>query len=362
MSERPEIYVPSVARFPDDLRARYDLLEPAREKGYKTGLMLVLRQGDFSAEETKKQLGNLDPYVKLGGAERPAVFAMHPNMPLEGKERLNLLDNPGFSREYIEQGIELAARIPDELSSEQGRAISFHLNTLIKPQQWTSDKEYWAEAFAGVLDTVRKITTFGKEHGVKVAIETVPIPEFGDIKKSPKSLLGDGHTYWADLGNPWPLLFWRDEIAKVRAAGSGLAIDICHSFVALRAVHEIGRLIKSGKKNDALSTYMVHEDDVSKAPPIGQFGETVIGNTQRGDIWHMNDAKSAYATPRLHGDEKYFEEGIALFDGDIPADILRKLIRAGLEKQIKFVLEINEKDFKNNPSTKKSLDFVLRES
>ena len=122
MKETPEIYVPSVARFPDDLKTRYDLMEPAREKGYKTGLMLVLRPNDFSEEQIKKQLGNLDPYIKLASQERPAIFAMHPNMPLEGKERLNLLDNPNFSREFVEKGIELVARLPDELSPQTGRA------------------------------------------------------------------------------------------------------------------------------------------------------------------------------------------------------------------------------------------------
>lgn len=360
MSENEaEIYVPAVAGFPNDLRNRYDLLEAAREKNYKTGLMLVIRPQDLNPEKVQKQLDNLDPYAAKSVAERPAIFAMHPNLPISGEAPFNFLKNPNFSEDYVGKAIEFVARFPPELSPATGRALSFHLNSLIAPEEWISDDDYWANVFEGVLERIGNLAEFAKRQGVDIAVETTPVTEFGDVSKDPEHLMGDGHTYWADLGNPWPLLFWRDEIHRLRQKGSRVAIDFCHSFIALRTVLLAGRLAKEGRP-EALSVYMLHQSDIDAARKVS-FPEAVLAHTQKGDIWHVNDAKGFYKTVALQGEESSFQEGVALFEGEIPVEALDTLVKKGLKLPIKYVIEVHEEDFTNSPNTKKSLQKVFHE-
>lgn len=82
--------------------------------------------------------------------------------------------------------------------------------------------------------------------------------------------------------------------------------------------------------------------------------------TQDGDVWDVNDAVGIYKTQQLHGEQAYYREGITLFEGDIPKKHLERLIKAGLKKHIKFVIEVNETNFASSPNTKKSLDKVLQ--
>ncbi len=366
MSDRgqAEIFVPAVAEFPQQLKVKYNLLEKARNQGFNTGIMLVLLPGGLTPEKAKLQLDNLEPYLRLPSSERPSIFAMHPNLPLTGDKRLNFLDNPNWSQEYLEQSIDLVAQLPSEFTPATGKALSFHLNTLIKPKQWVSDEDYWAKAFEGVLSKVKAVAEFGQRHGVKVAIETLPLTEYGDVAKEEKRLMDDGHTFWADLGNPWPLLFWRDEISKLRQAGSKIAIDVCHSFIAIRTVEEVRRLSREGKGKEALSVYMIHPSDLEKSQTAGSYDQQVLTNTAPGDIWHVSDAKGLYKTPELHGEQTHFEEGVALFEGDIPVDTLEKIIKEGLQKDIKFVIETMEADYSapTAPVTERSLNSVLKQS
>ncbi len=360
MPERAEIYVPAVARFPDDLRIRHDLLEPARVAGYHTGLMLLLKNGDVDPETARRHIDNLDPYARMPKEERPALFGMHPNKPLTGPNRFNFLENGAKSQEDLEQSINFVAQLPSEFTPNSGRALSFHLNTLIHPDAWVSDEDYWARAFEDVLARVRESAAYAQRHNVALAVETVPIPEFGDMARTPEHLMDDGHTYWADLGNPWPLLFWRDEVKKLRNAGTNIVTDVCHSFIALRTVHEAGRLTDEGKGPEALHTYMIHASDVEAAPPMDAFAELVVQNTEPGDVWHINDARGIYRTKGLHGEYGQFEEGVALFEGDIPKADLQTLIEQGRDMPIKYVIEVGETDFDRNPETRKSLEVTLR--
>jgi hypothetical protein len=357
-----EMYVPSVAHFPNDLRLRYDLLRPAREQGFQTGFMLVLGANDFSQDRQQKQLDNLALYAQLSSAERPRVFGMHSNTPLDGPNRLNLLNNHHQSQEHLEQSITLIAQLPHELTPQTGKMLSFHLNTLIKPSEWKSDEEYWQRAFEEVLRNIQITVDFGKRNNVAVAIETTPIPEFGDVAHKPSSLMDDGHTYWRELGNPWPLLFWRDEVQQLRNTGAQLAIDFCHSYIALRTVRQIAKL-PADVRAKALLQHMLFERDLDFGQSAGSLSEQILKNTQAGDVWHVNDG----AVQRLPKDfsrdkytqQAYFEEGIALFEGNIPVRGLQKLIREGLKKPIKFTIETHETDFQNSPHTRKSLDKVL---
>jgi hypothetical protein len=152
MSERVKagIYLPAVATFPKDLETRNRILDLARERGIdETGLMVVANHPEniLIEENVRKQLDNLEPFVKLSENERPKVVVMHPWRPLTGTtvEPINLMTNSGWSKEYIEQGIDLAAKIPDEIAPKRGRVLTFHASAYIMPNQWFEDEDYWRE-------------------------------------------------------------------------------------------------------------------------------------------------------------------------------------------------------------------------
>lgn len=85
--------------------------------------------------------------------------------------------------------------------------MSVHLNTLALPiPESPQSKDYWQRPFEQVLRIVSDLVSYAKACQVTLAIETVPIPEFGDHTKTHKTQLNDGVHYWSDLANPWPLL------------------------------------------------------------------------------------------------------------------------------------------------------------
>ncbi|MFZ2202614.1 MAG: hypothetical protein WAV56_04460, partial [Microgenomates group bacterium] len=168
---KAEIYVPALAESLEDLKVSYDLLEPARLKGFQTGLMIVIRPQGLSRERIQRQIDNLDYFLKKSADERPRVFGMHPNMPLSGPERLNFLTNPDWSEEYVRRGIEMVAKLPQELTPFTGRSISFHLNTLITSDKWMGNVNSWTKTFEIVLGRINNLADFGKGLGVSIAIE-----------------------------------------------------------------------------------------------------------------------------------------------------------------------------------------------
>lgn len=358
--KKAEIYLPSVAVFSRDLERRHRILEPAREQGFRAGLMLVIRgPQDLTPEAIQKQIDNLSRFTSLGKEEKPAIFVMHPNKPLTGPERLNFLTNPDWSQDYVEQSVEFASKLPTELFPETGQTVSFHLNTLVTPMEWVANEDHWKKTFETIQRKIKDIVSFASRYDVKVAIETAPITEFGDIKRGEDTLLEHG-IYWDELGNPWPLFPWREEIKKLREAGASLAIDWCHSFIAMSTVSEVKQLASRGRLAEALSTYMIFESDLAHSEDVEDFSNQLLQITVPGDIWHANDARGIYKTPSLHEQSSYFEEGVPLFEGEIPEQQLRVLIKEGLRKPIKFVLEISETDFENNPNTRRSLKRVLK--
>ena len=363
MTQKAEIYLPAVARFAGDLEKRQRALEVVRNEGYRTGLMLVVRgPQDLTPESIQKQLDNLAGYTNLDKEGRPVVFVMHPNKPVTGEDRLNFVNNPKRSQDYVEQSIELASKLPAELTPATGKAVTFHLNGLVTPAEWLADPEAWQKTSERMYAQIKDIAGFAARHNVKIAVETVPVPEFGDMKRSDDTRLEGTELYWDQLGNPWNLLPWREEITKLREAGAGLSIDWCHSWVAMNTVDEVKRLAGQGMLSEALATYMIFESDLAHAGKKENFSDELVKITQDGDIWHANDARGIYRTPHLHGQYTNFEEGVPLYCGDIPDDQLDRLIRHGLQKPIKFVVEVHEDDFDNNPNSKASLEQILQKS
>lgn len=359
--EKAEIYLPVVTGSSQELFGRDRMLSTFREKGHIGGFMLVPRGEKYLAYNGRReQLDALDPFVGRSFLERPRVFIHHSNKPL-GERGYNLLTNPEWSRDYVASSIELAAMIPKELVPESGRAVNIHLNTLVAPDRWVTSDSYWKKEFERVVGTIKELTAFASERNVTLAIETTPVPEFGDIPRIPDNRTAED-VYWADLGNPWALLLWRPEgIVKLRGVGCNLAIDFCHSYLALDTARFAEALIKNGEDPEKiLRTFKLTRADVSSVPSRRQFREHVVRNTQKGDIWHVNDAKGSYSVPPYSRGYQYFEEGVVPFEGDIPKDVLRQLIQEGLRQPIKFVIEVLEKDYSRSPNTRRALEKILQ--
>ena len=105
---------------------------------------------------------------------------MHPNMPID---KFNFFKDPEFSQDYVEQSIAFASMLPQEMRPKTGNAVSFHLNTLVTPAEWVADPDYWQKAFETVEAKIKSLVEYGARYGVKIAIETTPISEFGDIRR-----------------------------------------------------------------------------------------------------------------------------------------------------------------------------------
>jgi len=370
-----ELYVPAVAtqddeakeKYGDDLKTRYDLLQPARKEIFQsTGLMLVLLQPEHvEGEFVQRQLDNLDPYRKLNTEDRPVVFAMHSWRPLTGttESPLNFLTNGSWSREYVEKSIDFMSEIPDDLAPPSGRAVTFHLSTYVTPDQWKKELNEWDDDFKEVIRHIRELTEYGQRYGVNVHIENVPVPPFGDWLPSKDSKFTHKPFHFRDLGTPWPGLPWRDEVKAFRDAGARMTVDWCHLEVALDSVREVASLARNGFRNEALSAYMFFESDLIHENAVDEFAKQALLITKPGDIVHAVQSADKYQTTRLglHNTDQTFVDSASLSDpeGNIPVDQLKKLIKTNLGMPVKFVLEAMETDFKNNPNTKASLDLVL---
>ncbi len=375
---KAQIFVPSVARFPDDLRTRHELLQPAREQGFKTGLMVVLlRPEDLGIDDElgldsqslrdrrQSQLDNLDVFVNLSADERPGITVMHPWRPLLGEKRLNFLTNPAWSEDYVADAIDFAAQIPDELTPVYGRYLSFHTNTMITPDvwdAWVKEPDYFLEAFEDVQRMIGKLSFYGKRKSVSIGVETIPIPAFGDWEKNEKSRIPESPYYFADLVEVYPLLPHHKERALIRQVGASITHDFSHTFIGMKAVQEVRRLVTLGMI-DAMDAYKIYEGDLAHADDVDHFDEIILSGIEGGDMVQANNARGIYRFPKFHGTRKElpYKDSAPFSRGDIPRRQLRKLIRGSLQKPVHFVLELNEPDGKmiEAPNTKEFLNFVL---
>lgn len=366
MKVEAQIYVPSVAKFPDDLAARYDLLRPAREAGLKTGLMLVLLgPEDLNGENVQKQLDNLDRFVGMPQEERPGLTVMHPWKPLFGTDALNFLTNPDFSEDYVGKGIDFAGLLPTELTPVHGRYFSFHTNTMITPDQWKKDPDMWTRKFEDVARRVGNLVSLGNRltQPVSVGVETIPIPAFGDWKKSDDSKIPGTKFHYADLVEMYPLLPWHEQVYLLREQGAQISIDWSHSFIAMKTVSEVARLVNLGH-NDALERYGVYEKELQYAGKSYHFGQVMLEMTQEGDMVQVNNAKGIYRFSQFHNvsEEQPYFDSYPVYQGDIPQHQLRNLVKGSLEKRVHFVIEVNEPKGKilEAPNTKEYLEYVLK--
>lgn len=352
---KAEIYLPAVGKSDRDLRNRYELLK-SFHKDIRIGLMLAL----FSLQDLDEQviehtLRNLELLKSTTKHCDMKIIMMHPNKPLIGDRRLNFLDNPDWSKEYVKKSIDFCDLIQKEINPNWGELLTFHLNTVIAPALWKNDKHYWDQRFLGVYKHLLQLINYANFKKVRLAIETTPIPEFGDVIKSDASHLGDYNCYWSDLGNPWPLFFWRDEISQIREVGYSIVIDWSHSYIALSTLKKINKLPDREK---IFKRYMIYEEDLKFADSIKSFSRLINDNTKDGDIWHVSNAKGMHKYKNIFGAEELFYEGVSFDKGEISDEEINKLLGNGLNKQIKIVIEVNETDFEESPNTRQAVGVI----
>lgn len=356
---KAQICLPAWATSQEQIKAAYDLLEKARDNGYRTGIMLVLgTPSNLEVQATQKILDNLNFLVGLPTPKQPGVFLMHPFGPLSGDKVFNLASESQFSIDYLGKSFELAARIPEALSPKKGKVVTAHINAhlvILPDDQKSQDRLMRAQE--ETLGTIRTIVDTANHSRVRISFETMPLPEFGDRERTEKTLLNDGVHHWADLVNALPLFLWRPrEIQKLRDTGAELTIDLGHSFIAQYALKELAELPPE-RIRGFMRRYGLTDEDIKLARRLN-FANAVLLNTQPGDIWHVSQPKGTYHEKPTHGDDRTYLEGLSLHQkGDIHPRTMAKLIKAGLASDILFTLEIIERsgDYVGRPETSKSL-------
>jgi hypothetical protein len=352
---KANLMLPAVTGFIGDVESRWGMLGGARENGLSTGLMLVQKPESLDSNSVDRQIQSLKKILE--NEAQVSLMIHHPNMPVEN---YNWLINPNEAMESVKQSVELAKRLKGEFDLEEVKVL-FHLNSLMLPEQWGELKDREEKMW----EKLEELVSFTNDVGVKLAVETTPVPEFGDMERNEESKIvfkGGQEVHLADLTNPFPLLPWRENIQRLRDMGFSLAIDFCHTDIAIRAISEIGDLPEK-KQELARQRYLVSKEDVKKAKEYLEkgFKEVVQAMTEDGDIWQANNDSGLYKEETIHGDVAYFQEGVVLAEdeGDIAIEQITPLLLAGLQMAIDIVLEIDETDFNNSPNTRRSLEWFL---
>ncbi len=325
-----QIFVPTVAEFSDDIHTSLELQEPLVGAGYTPGLMLVIRNGRKGVtldSVVQKQKSNLERVTDYNGP----IITMLSNIPIE---EIDFLHNPEYATEHVKRGIDFTRTL---LMGDR-RIVTFHLNSLVTAEEFCrKDRAEWMEDFKWIVQpALQDVARYAKTNGVEVKVETVPVPEFGDIPSD------DERSYrgvkWNELRNPFYLTaHWG--FKQVRDAGLGICLDLCHS----KTIYDIARLgdhdnVLHREDRDALSERQLFED---------------VRAIREGDIAHVNDGAGTFSTQH----QTVHKEDLALGAGEIVD--LPDIIRYMDQNKIAYVLEIGETDFKNRPNMKQSVDYVL---
>ena len=172
--------------------------------------------------------------------------------------------------------------------------------------------------------------SYAKAKRVRLLIETVPVPEFGDVSPQAKA------SNLRDLRNPWYLAGdWGFE--QIKQTGIGICVDLCHTktiYDAATIGDPEGLLYKEDVR--LLSKRSLKDD---------------IAALQMTDLCHLNDGRGRFTNAG-----ESFEEGVVLGDGEIHD--LKQIMTDLKQKKIPVVLEINESDYENRPNLLKSLSFL----
>ncbi|MBW3019586.1 hypothetical protein KY329_05375 [Candidatus Woesearchaeota archaeon] len=323
-----QVFVPALAEKAEQVESSMAIQKPL--KGYSTGLMLFIRNGmrgislDSTVELQYSNLRQLD----YGTAPIVTMLSNHPY------EEIDFLHNPEYATMHVKKGIDFARGLP--IGGE--RLLTFHLNSLVPKEEFLDKTEkQWKDIFGGILPFLERIARYARDNAVGVKVESVPVPDFGDVPDS------DKRTYRGvrlnQLRNPFYISHkWGFD--EIRNAGLGICLDICHN----RTLYVVAR---SGDKEHAL-----FDSDREEFAGKSLFAD--VGCLKHDDLVHLNDGDGIYSK------ETVFREGIALGKGDIAE--LREIIRYLDAGKIAYVLEINETDLVNRPNTVESIRYLLEES
>ena len=313
-------------------------------------LMLVIKKGIYGVsnnEVVDKQYSNLEKQVgaQYGNA---SIITMLSNLPLE---EIDFLHNRDYALDHFKKGVDFARRLP----VGNRRVLTFHLNSLVSPEEFKGKmQEQWYEEFekSGMGRSLGNANEYAKDHGVEILIESVPLPEFGDVEEN------DERTYrnvkFRDLRNPFYMYHDSYIWNEVKRLGLGICLDLCHNRTLLWEAFDKSSEVLFKVDSDNISERIEHSvQGISSREGYKELSYDVLSLNPRTDLVHLNDGAGKY-TPK----GGVFLEGVALGDGDIIEK--REIINIINKRRIPFVFEINETDFANRPNTKKSIEYVLQ--
>lgn len=332
MAEKGTILMPFAPKYPKQVGASWDVMEKLREKGYTTGLMLVMLDGMKGLNENiAEQDASLLPLKgEYGNAPLVVMLSCTPI------EDIDFLHFPYMATKHVMRGVEFARSLP----MGGRRIVSFHLNSLVSHEEFKRySAETWRGRFSEIADSLSVLTNYARRLGVEIVIESTPAPEWGDLHPS------DTRIY---LGTPFRLLFnplyltsnWGFD--EIHNCGAGICLDLCHNSTIYKSAQTpVGSDVLLKEDLEVLSKCSLMHDVLSLKPSC--------------DIVHLNDGRGLFSF-----EGGVFEEGVALGEGDIPR--LDEITRIILERNIPAVLEINEpgSDFIGRPEARKSVDYILQ--
>ena len=328
---RNQIFIPANAEQEDDLFTSWSIQESLVNSGYSPGLMLVLYGGLLGVTEHRSvQYDNLKKLENIYG--NLPIVVMLSSIPIE---EIDFLNNTERAVKYAKAAIDFARNLP----IGGRRIITFHLHALAKEIDFLAkSKQEWIEIFRKVIHpSLLEICAYSNQNGVEVKIETVPVPEWGDIPHS------DKRTYRGaplnTLRDPFYLTgLWGFDL--IRETGLGICLDICHNqtiYVTARHGESVG-ILHSIEVN-LLKNRTIIDD---------------INSLNKNDLVHLNDGAGMFSEKN----GTVFKEGITLGEGEIKE--LNYAIELLDQRQIPYVLEVYDGgDYINRPNTKRSIQYLL---
>lgn len=325
-----QVFIPTIAESFEDVSISLKIQQELVRNDYLVGLMLVIkngRKGITLDSILQKQYSNLKKISDYKGA----IVVMLSNIPIE---EMDFIHNSEYATEHVKRGVDFASGLP----IGERKIVTFHLNSLVTPAEFEEKTaECWRKFFdENILPCLQVIAKYGRSKGIEIKVETVPVPEFGDISFDDKRMYRG--VLWNQLRNPFYLSCnWGFE--QIHASGLGICLDLCHN----RTIYEVARL----RDPDGV----LHKADIEKLSVQSVFDD--VKALQIKDILHVNDGVGVYSEKN----KTVHREGVVFGRGDIAN--MKNILKYLNERQISYALEINETDFLMRPDTKASIDFIL---
>ena len=325
-----QIYIPTVPFSESQNQIAIELQAELIARGYSPGLMLVILGGMKGLDQKEKDYAGLKKFQSI--IKDWPLVTMLSCTPMK---ELDLLHETNFGIAHIKEGIDYAA----DLLFGREKLVTFHLGSLVRKDEFRSrTKENWENQFHRIIrPSLKEIAKYGQEQGVAIKVETTPVPEFGDISDADERIYRG--VKFNQLRNPfYSTNHWGFE--QIRDTGLGLCLDLCHN----RTIYETAKSGEYGgiifPEDSEVFAGSTLFDDVTALSP--------------SDLVHLNDGRGIYSDSK----KTVFEEGVPLGEGDI--DSLGQMIDSLDQRDIAYVLEINETDFVKRPNTQKSIDYLLK--